>query len=156
MKASADASPPASTGRLGDWYGHYVIVHRQHVVLAVSEQTLLPVVLAAAPISTVVPRFVESVGDVLRALGIPDDEIENELMEMRDVTVGKTVSRSVLGSINDFVRLLKAYLEDRTPMEAALKLAGAPCKPIGWANPGERTREGLAGSEGNGTAPGER
>jgi hypothetical protein len=145
MRLIPDPSPPASTGRLGDWYAHYVIVHRQHVILAVSERTLLPVVLSAVPISTVVPRFLESVHDVLRALGIPDAEVENEVKEMRDVTVGKTESRSVLGSVNDFGRLLEAYLEGRSYLGAALKLAEAPCKPIGWASPGQMTREVLAG-----------
>jgi hypothetical protein len=147
MKASPDPSPPASTGRLGDWYAHYLIVHRQHLVLAVSERTLLPVVLSAAPISTVIPRLVEAVGDVLGSLGIPGAEVELELKEMRDVIVGKTESRSVLGSINDFAWLLEAYLEGGAYLETALKLAEAPCRPIGWANPGEMTREVLAGSD---------
>jgi hypothetical protein len=145
MKASADPEPPVSTGRLGDWYAHYVTVHRQHVVLAVSERTLLPVVLPAAPISTLIPRLAESVADVLHALGIPDVEVEGEMKEMRDVTLGKTENRSVVGSTNDFVRLLDPYLDDRTPMEAALKLAEVPCKPIGWANPGETGGLGLVG-----------
>jgi hypothetical protein len=146
MGIKPDPKQPASTGRLGDWYAHYVIVHRQHVILAVSERTLVPVVLPAGPISTMIPRLVESVGDVLRALGIADAEVELELKEMRAVVVGKTESRSVLGSINDFGQLLDAYLEGRAYLEAALKLAEAPCKPIGWASPGKTTREVFSGN----------
>jgi len=48
-------------------------------------------------------------------------------------------------SINDFVRLLDPFLEDRTHLGAALRIAEAPCRPIGWADPGERTREVISG-----------
>ena len=42
-KIQPDPAPPASTGKLGDWYGNLLIVRPAQLVLCVSERTLLPV-----------------------------------------------------------------------------------------------------------------
>lgn len=146
LRVEADSDLPASTGPLGDWYANYVILHRQHLVLAVSEKTLLPVVLPAAPLSTLVPRLVDSIVEMLRAVGVTEEQVEAERVEMKNVTLARTASRSVLGSMNDFTAMLDPHLEGRTPLQAALMLAESPCKPIGWANPGKRTREVFSGA----------
>lgn len=128
-----------STTRLGDWFANVLSVRRQHVVLAVSGVTLLPVLVTAAPYKTMIPRFVEAVGQVLQALNVDDAKIAAEHEGMQDVIVAKTNDRRVLGSMTDFANMLDVYLDERTLTEVALHLAEAPCSPIGMKSPREAT-----------------
>jgi hypothetical protein len=57
MKVAPLVACPEPTTHLGDWYANLIHVGRQQLVLAVSEKTLLPVVVPAAPNSTLVPRL---------------------------------------------------------------------------------------------------
>jgi hypothetical protein len=124
-----ELSPP--TTRLGDWYANLVVHHRRQVVLFVSERTLLPVVVPAAPVATLIPRFRHGLGELLEAVGIAAAGIEDELKTMGVHAVGKTSNRRVLGSMNDFAWLLDAAPEDETLLNAARVMADAPCSPIG-------------------------
>jgi uncharacterized protein DUF6933 len=123
--------PPKSTTRLGDWYANVLVVHRQHLVLAVSGTTLLPVLVPAAPYKTMFARFAEGAGQVLRALKIEESRVVAEENAMRDYVVTTTNDRRVLGSMTDFANMLDAYLDDRSLTEVAHHLAEAPCGPIG-------------------------
>jgi hypothetical protein len=134
-----DGESSKSTTSLGDWYANVVTVRRQQVVLAASGVTLLPVLVAAAPYKTMTARFVEAVGQVLRALSIEESKIAAEQDGMRDFVVAQTNDRRVLGSMTDFANMLDAYLDERTLTEVALHLAEAPCGPIGMKNPREAT-----------------
>ena len=78
-------------------------------------------------------------GEVLRALGIPEAKVADEVAAMRDPVVAPTNDRRVLGSMNDFAFMTEAYAEDHPLMEVALKLAEAPCSPLGMNNPREAT-----------------
>ena len=75
---------PTSTTRLGDWFANLVIVRGQHLVLAVSGATLLPVLVPAAPYKTMIARFAEGAGLVLRALKIEEAKVVAEESAMRD------------------------------------------------------------------------
>ena len=88
-----------------------LIVRRQHVVLAVSAVTLLPVLVPAAPYKTMTARFVEATGKVLRALGIPEAKVAEEVGAMRELVVAPTNDRRVLGSTNDFAWMTQGYIE---------------------------------------------
>lgn len=56
-------APVDTTGSnlLGDWYATLLIVHRTWLIVAISEKTLLPVVIPAAPFKAMAPRFCASV-----------------------------------------------------------------------------------------------
>jgi hypothetical protein len=131
--------PPKSTTRLGDWYANVLLVHRQHLVLAVSGVTLLPVLVPAAPYKTMIPRIAEAVGQILRALKISEAKVVAEEDAMREAIMTTTNNRRVLGSMNDFANMLDAYLDDRSLTEVALHLAESPCSPLGMNNPREAT-----------------
>jgi hypothetical protein len=131
--------PPTSTTRLGDWYANLLIVRRQHLVLAVSGVTLLPVLVPAAPYKTMIARFAKGAGQVLRAMKIEEAKVRAEESAMRDYVVATTNDRRVLGSMNDFAWMMEAYVEDHSLWEVALKLAEAPCGPLGMRNPKEAT-----------------
>lgn len=128
-----------SNTRLGDWYANALIIRRQHLVLAVSGTTLMPVLIPAAPYKTIVPRIAEGAGLILRALGIQDAKVAGEEEAMRDAVMTTTNDRRVLGSMNDFANMLEAYIDDRSLTDVALHLAESPCSPLGMKSPREAT-----------------
>jgi hypothetical protein len=136
-KAPVDITP-ASSGRLGDWYANILFVYRRPLVLAASSRTLLPVLIPARDPASLGPRFCEELGRVLAALGISGAQIREEQQQMTDIVFGRTASRQILGTMNDFDRML-----DPPPGEsltsAALQLAEAPCGPIGMESPDRAT-----------------
>jgi hypothetical protein len=134
-----DGEPPRSTTRLGDWTANVLVSGRTQLVLAVSNLTLLPILLPAAPYRTVPARLPAAVGDMLRALSIDDAKVAAELAAMREPVLAPTNDRRVLGSMNDFDRMLESYLGGRSLLEVARCLAEAPCGPIGMASPDDET-----------------
>ena len=131
LKASTRAESPVLTTRLGDWYANLLQIGRQQLVLAISERTFLPVVIPAAPASSIAVRFVPQAGLVLREIGIAPGLVEQELAEMADVRVSTTASRQVTGMMVDLARLLEAYVEGESSLLAVtLKLARTPCSPL--------------------------
>jgi hypothetical protein len=89
--AASEVVVPESSTRLGDWYANVVSVRRQHVVLAVSGVTLLPVLVRAAPYQTLLPRFAIAADQVLRALQIDEGKVVAEADAMRDMVVARLV-----------------------------------------------------------------
>jgi hypothetical protein len=142
LKVAPDPSPPASTNRLGDWYANLLYAKPQQLILCISQRTLLPVVVLAKGSEPVAVRLAAGVAKTLQAMGISGPAVDAELAAMADATISSTASRQVLGSMNDFASLLEAYLAHGDTLEqAALKLADAPCSPIGMNSPKEATIE---------------
>jgi hypothetical protein len=129
VEPGADASEPVTL--LGDWYANLVHVGRQQFVLAVSDRTFLPVVIAAAPSATLVPRLRAALVDLLGELGVQSAAIKTEEAAMTEWTYGKTISKQVLGVLVDFAKALPYYLEDDPSLLfVALKLAHTPMSPL--------------------------
>ena len=136
LETRPNPSPPSSTTRLGDWYANLLYVHRRPLFLCVSEVTLLPVVVGARGSEQLATRLAASLGEVLTALGVSEAAIREEQAAMSQITIAATANRTVLGSMNDFQRMLPA---DWDPPEAlpnaALRLSEAPCGPLKMASP---------------------
>lgn len=133
---------------LGDWYATLIHAPRLQVVLVVSERTLLPVVVPAREARTLVPRFRVALAAMLLRLDVRPSVVEREMRAMDEVAVGKTRSRTVLGSMNDFIRMSKGHpWPPRSLEELSLELASAPCGPIGMKSPDDLTRD-LLNAEG--------
>jgi hypothetical protein len=146
LRPSSDT--PASTTVLGDWYAN-VLFSRPQLVVCVSERTLLPVVLHAKELQTLVPRLSVAVGEVLLRLGVSPKLAQKEQDEMRTFAYGRTQNRRVLGSLNDFMSMLPHYLNARpeaTLLEHSLHLAQTPCTPIGHSSPDRVTLELFQGA----------
>jgi hypothetical protein len=73
-----EAAPESST-LLGDWYANVLFVNRRPVVLAVSSRTLLPVLVPARDPASLPARLAAAVEEILRALGVQDARVEEEL-----------------------------------------------------------------------------
>ena len=91
----------ASTTSLGDWFAT-ALFWRPHVALLVNQRTLLPVFLELAPAATLLDRVPEAIESVLEAHGIDDGFVALERDAMRDVRIGPTNDRSVVGGRNVF------------------------------------------------------
>lgn len=133
---------PASTGILGDWYANLMNIGRARWVLCQSERSLLPVILPAT--NDAFPgQFGEALGAVLRALGVRDDLIERELASASDVAFSRPRSRKMLGVMNDFAFNSEVYVPaargNDSALQACLKLAEMPSRPIGFESPDRLT-----------------
>jgi len=140
VTAGADQAP---TSLLGDWYANVLVRRPEHLVLALSERTLLPVLLPAKETKSLPLRMSQAVGEVLHRLGIDPVLIDRERQAMQTVRIGRTASRSVLGSLNDLMYQLEVGLDmrpERTLLEHALWLAETPCKPIEYGYPAGATQ----------------
>jgi len=134
LHETAAEDAPASSTVLGDWYANVLWVYRKPLVLAVSARTLLPVLLPARDPASLGPRLVAALGHTLTALGIPAHRIEEEQRHMAQIVFARTLSRQILGTMNDFYRMLDPA-PDQPLISAALELAEAPCAPIGMETP---------------------
>jgi hypothetical protein len=123
----------ASTTTLGDWFAT-VLFWRPQLALFVNATTLLPVFIPLAPAATVLERFPDTLAVVLRAHGTADCIIGRELAETAEQRLAKTNSRSVVGVMNEFVRLADWRRDEVTGpddlMRLSLELAQTPCSPL--------------------------
>jgi len=65
--------------------------------------------------------------------------VATEEEAMLVAVIGKTVSRTVLGSMNDFVRMLDSYRGTGSLLEVSLHLAETPCGPLQMNRPRDET-----------------
>jgi len=117
---------------LGAWYAN-VLFWKPQVALFVNEKTLLPVLMSVAPAATVVDRFPASLSDVLLALGVDRRFTEAEVTRMAEHRLAKTNSRSVLGTMNDFVFMaehIRRRDDSKDLLALSLWLAQTPCSPL--------------------------
>ena len=148
MAVQFAVAPIHSTTVLGDWFVGLQFFGRRQLVLAVSARTLLPVLLPARNVRDLPTALPDAVARMLLALGVPRTAVATECAEMKDAVIAKTNDRRVLGSMNDFARMLDGWLPPGRDdlIDAALDLARAPCGPIGMDSPNRLTVElfGLA------------
>ena len=149
MKLSGDDAAGRSTTALGDWYGHMVRLGRRRAILLVSERSRLPVLLPPGEAGRLTIALPAEVSVILSLVGADPCAIEREVAQMREVHIGRTASRSVLGSINEFAYLVRVSHElsgNQTLRDLALDLCGTPVLPLGGLSPALLTRQYLAGA----------
>jgi hypothetical protein len=141
---------------LGDWYATILFTRPSQLILAVSEKSRLCLLLPARELSTLAPRFRIEVAELLRRIGASEEEIEREVQEMSPLTfastkvlsdTGTSVNRSVLGSMNDFTRMVKFSLQRREwpLLDLSEQMCETPCGPLQMRSPKEVARELLRG-----------
>ena len=136
--------PGPSTAALGDWYANVIYLGRQPLVLAVSEKSLLPLLMPARDLDQLPAQLIRTLIERLRRMELPETVIRQEISRMDTFYYGKTASRSVLGSMNDFTENLKFthhISEDRSLVDMMDRLGDMPCKPLDWKYPSEKARE---------------
>ena len=138
--------PQSSTTVLGSWYANLLNFGPQRHVLCISERTCLPVLVPARN-AEFPHRLPEYVGEILGHLSIPRAAIELEMEEMSIMGVGKTRDRSLLGVMNDFVRMASYSLARESALETSLWLGQAPSGPLGYTSAVGRTCEAFGVTE---------
>jgi hypothetical protein len=101
--------------------------------LFVNESTLVPVLMSLAPAATVIDRFRDALRVTLQAHAIDLLFINNEMAEMAAHGVAKTANRSVVGIMNEFIRLgsfAPMPTGSADLIELSLWLAQTPCGPL--------------------------
>jgi hypothetical protein len=143
----SDASVPATT-QLGDWYANLLIAKPMHLVLCVNERSLLPVVVEARDPSGFPHRLADAVRSVLLSIGVSPAAAGREHTEMLSgMYLTKTASKSMLGSLNDFMFHLKVGVAEHPSeslLERSLRMARIPCNVIGFKYPSEVAYEVFA------------
>jgi len=155
LRVRPDLEPPPSTTKLGDWYADTLNLGSERLVLCVSELTLLPVVVPAAGAATDLnAKLARGLRETLESLGAPTSAIDTEVNQLLEVTIAKTASRVVLGTMNDFQfmgRHLRNQHRTASLLDLGLQLAETPCSPIGYDAPGDAALAALAGHPGRRT-----
>jgi hypothetical protein len=147
LNATPHSEPAPTDTVLGDWYANLIRVGRIQVVLAVSERSLLPIVVPARDGRALVQRLSEALVPILTSVGVPTADATAELGAMQHWVVGKTASRRILGSLNDLAFQLQVGLlnfPDRTLLAHSLWLAKTPLKVIDYGAPDQATRAAFA------------
>ena len=114
----------APTTVLGDWYANLLYTRPQQLVLAMSERSLLCVLVPASPGDVLGRRVREAVAGLLPKIGVPQERVVAEVSAMEALSIGATASRAVLGCMTDAALQLNAYPRGRTDA-LPLREAGA-------------------------------
>jgi Plasmid pRiA4b ORF-3-like protein len=101
VKGALAVDGDASTTALGDWFAT-VLFWRPQVALLVNSRTLLPVFMELAPAATLPDRVPGAIEVVLRRHGVSGAFLSAERDAMRNVRIGPTNDRSVVGVMNEF------------------------------------------------------
>lgn len=142
LHAKGPAESIHPTTGLGDWYANLLFTKRLRLVICVSERSLLPVFVEAKDRSSFAIRFQAQVRLVLECVGVPSYAVERETHEMTQVVLGVTVSRRVLGSLNDLALLSRFAIDGRPHIDLtslAIEIADTPCSPINYESPRSMT-----------------
>jgi len=117
---------------LGRWYATVLPWRPRQPALFVHDSTLLPVLMPLAPAATVLARFPDRLAEILELHDVPSPMIDREIAALTPCCLTPTVSRSVVGVMNEFIHLAGVWrgpgLDDID--ELSLRLARTPCSPL--------------------------
>jgi len=147
--------PPAPSNVLGDWYANLIPTAAGNLIIFASETTLLSVAIPAEQLSQLIPLFVARVYNLLRMLEIPEPVVEREMRWYQEISLAKTSSRSVLGSLNEiasYYQTIPERLREQARLslsEAELELSKLLHSPLNYRRPVEVARDLLIGHSSN-------
>lgn len=117
------------------------------MVLAVSERSLLSIVLPGAPFNTLITRMPVAVAQLLQTLGVPANQVAMEIAATSPLLIASTANRRVLGCLNQYAFELSVHFEQEpyAPLlERELWLSENISSTIRYAAPREVALELLA------------
>ncbi len=110
LEIDRPGEPGPATSRLGDWYGTILHTRPAHLLVFISEVSLLTMVLEGRELHTMVPRLRRMLVEMLERIGVSQDNIDAELQRMSPMAVGPTVNRRVVGVLTQACKDLKVML----------------------------------------------
>ena len=102
---------------LGNWHANLVRINHWPIVLCVNDFSLLSIILPGRDFPNFTVAFQNRLGMRLDRLGVPQERIAGELAAIERTNVQPSNSKSVLGSMNDFVGHLRYGWDRFTPEE---------------------------------------
>ena len=143
LKQADNLPAVESTTRLGDWYGNILRIGRRQHLLFISEGSRLPVVIPIRDGKRLASVFPDAVCVVLGHVGVAAADIAEERSRMSEISFGRTMNRSLLGTLNDFAFMAQQgnanRAEPESPEELMRLLAQTPILPLHGASPIELT-----------------
>jgi hypothetical protein len=144
LKQTGDLPVVESTTRLGDWYGNILRIGRRQHLLFISERSRLPFVLPISESKRLSTVFPDAVCERLAIVGISGEDIADERSRMSEIAFGRTMSRSLLGTLNDFAFMAQqgnvTRAEPESHEELMRFLSQTPILPLNGASPIALTR----------------
>jgi hypothetical protein len=144
----------AALSPIGDWYGSLFTTDRRKCILFINEPTLfvcLALDVAKSEYRQIIPFFFEKLISALRIESFSKDEIGLILGLHESLTVGRTLNRSTVGSLNNRVQDAKCLIEVHGGLDSCLAghinrmLNDTPMKAIGYSKGIEKMRALVAG-----------
>lgn len=142
FKAEPAVDLPDSTDALGRWYCNLFIAERMKYLMLVDQETLFPLVVPARGLcagNDLSWRLKQQIVHHLNLWQIPEQLFMPQLESFNEIVLTKTVSRSILGSMNDFVhhaKYLTQYYEMAPDSDEILyQLARTPMGAMKYASP---------------------
>jgi hypothetical protein len=149
LKQFDDAPAVRSTTRLGDWYGNIIRMGRRHALIFISERSRLPILIPIREANRLRFAFPDAVCQMLATVGVSAADIDDERSRMSEMAYGRTKSRSLLGTLNDFsfgVRVHFIPARGQSLEDIARVLARTPIMPLDGARPNDLTRRLFGGA----------
>lgn len=144
LKKVDDLPPGESTTRLGDWYGNTLRTGRRQALIFISERSRLPILMPIRDANRLPSVFPDVVCQILAFVGVSAAHIADERSRMSVVSFGRTRSRSLLGTLNDFSFMIGASpslpAKEQSLEDMARFLARTPIMPLKGARPIDLTR----------------
>ena len=97
---------------LGNWHANLIRLAKSPIVLCVNDSSLLAILVPGRDFPNFVPAFQNRLTARLGRMGLATDTISAERAAIEIVQIQPSNSRSVLASMNDFVRNLKWRARD--------------------------------------------
>ena len=113
-------------------------INNSLLVHAISERSLLSVVLPGAPFNTLAARFPHALAELLAALAVPLKDVARELTAMSPLAIAATANRQLLGCLNQYMFELEVdfeYNPQRSLLERELWLSQNISSTIRYAEP---------------------
>lgn len=111
VSSKVATSPPTTV--LGDWYANLIYARPHQLVLCMNERSLLIVLVQAREGKSLPVRFRQSVLALLHRIGVPSGSVEAEASAMREIGLGPTANRRVVGCMREAAFALSIEFESR-------------------------------------------
>jgi len=151
LKIEPDKADEPATGALGDWYANLISTAAGDLILLVNERSLLSVAIPAQDIQSLIPMFRIRVVNLLAMIHIPLGIIEREAMNLNEIRFGKTLSKTVIGSMNMLTWAYQAKAEKAkggtgiSLSDFELDMSAMVCSQLGNQVPGDVAKSLLFG-----------
>jgi len=104
---------------LGNWHANLIRLAKSPIVLCVNDSSLLAILVRGRDFPNFVSAFQNRLARRLERMGLATDAISAERAAMEIVHIQPSNSRSILASMNDFVRNLKWIMKNNFDFEKA-------------------------------------